>query len=178
MRKPIGGFLAAVVLLALPVYASTVFTASLDGSSTGSPGSGFGTATISDDLMSLSVSLDFSGLEGDATAASLSGFPLTVPFGTTTSGSLSGFFSIATAEALNLEDNGGTFSVSSTAFPGGEISGSFPGTPPPPVGSAPDQLPRPIGFPVLLTPEPAVFALVAMGLAMLVLARRWVDPHN
>jgi hypothetical protein len=170
LSKSIAGLLAAIVL-ALPVHAGPIFSAGLNPTQLGDPASGLGSLVVDDSnpsMMSVLLTISFSNLLGDAIAAGFSGplsFPLMVPFGSGTGGTLSGSFSISSGDVLALESAGGTFSVSSTMF-SPELVGSLPegdvGGAPPPVAFPP---PAPV-------PEPAAVALVGLSLAALVLARK------
>jgi len=164
-------WLGLLIAACSAAYSGPVFSAGLNPVN-GSTGSGFGSIQVSDDLLTAFVQIIFSGLTGDATAAGFSGaisFSLLgVPFAT--SGSPSGTFSISPGDVLALESGGGSFRVSSTEFPGGELFGSLPEGD---IGGAPGGGPPPIAFPPPVVPEPSTLILVLAGIGMLLVQARW-----
>jgi hypothetical protein len=168
--------LALLVLTAAPIHASLILGATLDGPFLGdlSAGTGSGSVTV-DNFFNMSVNLNWGGLEGVATGASLSAggfFPLTIPFPADTSGSASGTFTIDSGVYSALASSSGIFRVD---FNGGAIGGQviLLAQNEPDVGGAPGPGPGPIvGLPPPVVPEPATFLVVLFGLGVLAFRKR------
>jgi hypothetical protein len=147
--------------------------------STSSPGSGLGTVTH--DFGQISATLNVSGLLGNVTDAGIFEgnvelFPFTLGFPTSTTLSLSQVFSGTTQNVQDLEQSLYSFIVSTTAFPGGEISGNIDT---PLVSNDVD----PIGPSFVdsddfaVAPEPSTFVLLAAGMAVIALRRRLIKAE-
>ena len=161
--------LAVLVLTATPIHAGLILGGTLDGLFLGnlSAGTGAGSVTV-DDSFNMSVNLFWSGLEGVATAASLSAggfFPLNIPLPADTFGSVNGTFTIDSGVYSALAGSSGVFRVD---FNEGAIGGQvvlLAQTEPIIVGPGPIVLPPPV-------PEPATFLVVLLGLGVLAFCRR------
>jgi hypothetical protein len=140
-----------------------------------SAGTGAGSITV-DDSFNMSVNLFWSGLEGVATAASLSAggfFPLNIPLPADTFGSVNGTFAIDSGVYSALASSSGILRVD---FNGGAIGGqvillaqSEPDIGGAPGGPGPIVVPPP---PPPDVPEPSTFLIVLLGLGVLAYRRR------
>ena len=153
MNRKVSTLIAAGAMLALVVPAHAAIytlTANLDSSqetnNNGSPATGFATGTLDDLTGQILMTLSYTGLTSNATAAHIHGLagpgvnaavilPFTVSGGTTGTGTLNGVLS-----ALNVQGllSGLTYvNVHDAQFPGGEIRGQV---------SATASVPGPVAF--------------------------------
>jgi hypothetical protein len=173
------GLCALLLSLPLAVHAGEIeqLQSSLSGLllGTGSPATGLGTVTH--DLGLINATLNVSGLVGTVTDAGIFQgnvelFPFTLGFPTSTTLSLSQVFSGETQNILDLEQSLYRFVVSTSAFPGGEISGNIDT---PLVSNDIDPI-DPTFVDVddfaVAVPEPATFVLFIAGLAAIACRRR------
>jgi hypothetical protein len=166
-------------LTATPIHAGLILGGTLDGLFLGnlSAGTGAGSVTV-DDSFNMSVNLNWGGLEGVATGASLSAggfFPLIIPFPPDTFGSVSGTFTIDGGVYSALAGSNGVFRVD---FNGGAIGGQviLLAQSEPAIGGPPEASPGPgpiVGpAPAPEVPEPATFLVVLLGLGVLAFRKR------
>ena len=179
-KLPLVCFLALLVLSATPIHAGLILGGTLDGPFLGnlSAGTGAGSVTV-DDSFNMSVNLSWSGLEGAATAASLSAggfFALNIAFPSDTSGSVGGTFTIDSGVYSALASSSGIFRVD---FNGGAIGGQviLLAQSEPAIGGPPEASPGP--GPIVVAPEPppevpepATFLVVLLGLGVLAFRKR------
>lgn len=194
--RPLLAFTAAL-LISAPAYADTIYTGTFSGDQetvdTGSPGTGDGRVILSDDGLSLTVELDFTGLLSPAVDSHIhccaplggdpavnngpvaigftpAGFPLGV-----TSGAFTSTFDLSLAATFNpafLDLHGGTAEGARTALLAGLDAGlaylnihteQFP------PGEIRAQLSEAV-------PEPAAIGLLGLGVLGLALRRRRDAP--
>ena len=179
-KLPLICILALIVLTATPIHAGLILGGTLDGLFFGnlSAGTGSGSVTV-DDSFNMSVNLNWSGLEGVATLASLSAggfFPLNIPLPADTFGSVSGTFTIDSGVYAALAASSGIFRVD---FNGGAIGGQviLIAQSEPAIGGPPGASPGPgpiVGPPPPPpeVPEPATFLVVLLGLGVLAFLKR------
>jgi len=176
-KLPLVCILAVLVLTATPIHAGLILGGTLDGLFLGnlSAGTGAGSVTV-DDSFNMSVNLNWGGLDGVATGASLSAggfFPLIIPFPPDTFGSVSGTFTIDSGVYSALAGSNGVFRVD---FNGGAIGGQvfLIAQTEPDVGGAPSPGPGPVVGPPPPpeVPEPATFLVVLFGLGALAFRKR------
>lgn len=162
----IAAALFTIGLTNAPAKASSIFSFALSGANESpavvTPASGSGTILLLDDLTTLTISLNFSGLSGPAAAGHIhcciapgGNAPVVLPFSSlpaTTSGTYtrtfdlnaSGVLTGITASALvaGLQSGNAYVNLHTALNPGGEIRGF-----------------------VVATPEPATWSLLALSLA-------------
>lgn len=134
------GVLAVVTLLSVPARATMLFDASLTGAQevppNASPGTGFGTVLLLNNLTQITVDLNWSGLTASATAATIHGpaapgtnapviFSLSGVTATTSGFIPEQTFAITPAQVADLEAGLFYFNVHTSNFPGGEIRGQI-----------------------------------------------------
>ncbi|MEZ4386876.1 MAG: CHRD domain-containing protein [Candidatus Krumholzibacteriia bacterium] len=133
MLKTLTTALALVTLLATGALAETVFEATLGGNQevppNASPATGTATITLSDDQTSATYTVEFSGLEGDQTAAHFHQAPAGsnggVVFALAVGSPIGGVWPLSASDVAALLAGEIYVNVHSTMFPGGEIRGQF-----------------------------------------------------
>jgi hypothetical protein len=173
----------SMALLIAPRAGATsfFFGAQLDGSQEVPPrevsGSGFGEVDVSDDLLSINVTLFVSGLSGNvASGTGIYGpagygqlgpliFPLPVPFPSFTSGELQATFSLPDGVLAELMASELYFDVFTNAFSASSVHATVAGN----GGEIRGQIVPETG--PILTPEPATFVLLGAGLAAIAFGR-------
>jgi hypothetical protein len=175
-KLPLVCIFAVLVLTATPIHAGLILGGTLDGPFLGNLSAGTGAGSVSvDDSFNMSVNLNWGGLEGAATGASLSAggfFALNIAFPADTSGSVSGTFVIDSGVYSALVSNSGIFRVD---FNGGAIGGQvllIAETAPDVGGAPPGPIVAPPQPPLLEAPEPATFLVVLFGLGVLAFRKR------
>jgi hypothetical protein len=149
----------AALLLPLALRADTIFNAKLTGAqaSTNSLAGGSGTVILNTAQTSITVDENWFGLVSPAEATHIhccvpAGvnapvlFPLTIFLNATTGLTIEQTFAITPTQVTELEAGLMYFNVNDALFPGGEIRGQI------------------LAAPTATTPEPATFALLALGL--------------
>jgi len=125
--------LAALVVMgsAAAPRAATIFTANIDGISSGTPSPGTGTATLTlnDDETEVAYTIEFSGLLGSEVAAhfhnGVAGTTGPVLFGLAAGSPKIGVWPVGPVEVGHLFDGAVYVNIHTDLYPGGEIRGDI-----------------------------------------------------